>query len=279
MPWKWVRPFWLTLMRTKGVRFGGLLELEQLTLEGKFGSYPTDFPATQAGRMEAVRHHQDFLERIKRRSATKVRGTAKKDARVSPDGVEAEYGYPWDRVFRAVTAESRSVAQCRPEPWQLPPSLTRSLQSTPQDALPPSISEAVFTVHIRLFGRGAVTAGAWVYSLPRRGTEVFQQLKLQYARDGRSSARILDEVQLDPENGATRSGPSTEAAQGEWDSPIGFVIRGSFGYSEGMPVAVAVLAWARALEGGRQGPDRSSGWCVLRKAEGGIGRLAQWEAV
>ncbi|KAK6350349.1 hypothetical protein TWF696_006581 [Orbilia brochopaga] len=278
MPWKWIRPFWLTLMRTKGVRFGGLKELEQLALEGKFGSYPIDFPATQAGRMEAVREHEETLDRIKRRSGMKVKATVGKNAGASPSGVEAEYSYPWDRVFRmAPAAESRSVGQCRLALWQLPPSLTMSLQYTSQDALPPSMSHAVFTAHVQLFGRGTVMPKAWVYSLPRRGTDAFKQLKLQYARDGKSTARILESSDGDDDQ-PEQEASSAEGAPESQGSPIGFVIRGNFGYSEGKPVAVAVLSWTGALAGAGAF-EGSSGWCVLRNAEGGTGRLAQWNAV
>ncbi|KAJ6262103.1 hypothetical protein Dda_2908 [Drechslerella dactyloides] len=274
LPWKWVRPFWLTLMRTKGVRFGGLKELEQLTLEGKFGNYPGDFPATRAGNLEAVRRRQESLDRVKRRNAMKVKATTKKDpAGPNLNIVEAEYGYPWDRVFRAAEAEPHSAANRKIKLWHLSPSLTRSLRGTSQSALPPSISHAIFTVHIRLFGRGTVTPDAWVYNLPERGTEAFQQLRLQYARDGVSTAKILESKDGDEQQ------PAAEAASGSQDSPIGFVMRGNFGYSEGIPVAVAALGWPGAFEGGRQGQDGSSGWCVLRNAEGGIGRLALWEAL
>lgn len=55
LPWKWVLPVWYSLVNFPGVRFGGIVESNQIQYENAVGSFPGDFPGTKAGLEEEGR--------------------------------------------------------------------------------------------------------------------------------------------------------------------------------------------------------------------------------
>ncbi|KAF3911213.1 hypothetical protein ABW20_dc0102311 [Dactylellina cionopaga] len=279
LPWKWVRPFWLVLMRVTGVKLGGLKELEQLTLEGGSGHFPIDFPITPAGKGEASNRYQERLTSLKRRSVMKTKNATKRSLGMGSINVEEEYGYPWDKLFGVTCCLNTDKNS---KLWHLSPDLVRLFYQAPQHTLPVSISSATFTVSIRLIGRGSVEAKASIFSLPRPGTLLFKQLRLQCARNGKDTAKfleILDHYEKPGPIEASRGNLVAEEPLGNQNSLIGFIVRGSFGYTEGLPVAMAVLAWSKVWGVGIQGGGGYNGWCTLQNKDGGIVRLAQWTAI
>ncbi|KAK6526677.1 hypothetical protein TWF281_009880 [Arthrobotrys megalospora] len=271
LPWKWVRPFWLVLMRMTGVRLGGLKELEQLTLEGGLGYFPIDFPSTKAGRAEALEKTKERLDRAKRRSTMKTKGASKKSVPAAPADSEVGTGYPWDQVL-----ETGNHLPCKePKVWQLTPDLVRLFWKSSQGTLPPSLSSSVFAARIRVFGRGNIDPNAHIYVFSGHAARLVSQVVLQHSRDGNSMASVLEildseKIQLE---GAGQAGKATY-------SLAGFVVRGNFGFFEAAPVAVAALAWAKVYEGEASSDQGShSGWCILQNGGRGIKRLAQWTAI
>ncbi|KAF3942400.1 hypothetical protein ABW19_dt0209374 [Dactylella cylindrospora] len=283
LPWKWVRPFWLVLMRRVGVRLGGLKELEQLTLEGGYGYYPVDFVATTAGRNDALRRYEVNRERIARRSTMKTKESSKES---SWSKSCAEYGYPWDEVFlRHLDSAEATPAKI----YHLSPDLVGLFRRTPKPHIPPSVSYAVFTVHIRIFGRGTAEQNARIYNLPKRGSNLFSELVLQNLSGGKRSAPILEDSQIfghrttghsvsgDTQMGGVSSDKKGHKGNDDGGSPIGFVVRGSFGYAEGISVAIGVVAWSQAWNG--HGDFGDSRWCVIQNKDKGLRRLAQWRPI
>ncbi|KAK6333577.1 hypothetical protein TWF718_011385 [Orbilia javanica] len=269
LPWKWVRPFWLVLMRMPGVRLGGLKELEQLTLENGVGYFPTDFPSTSAGRAEALERTQAQLDRIKRRSTMKTKSPSQSELTILDR--KANFGYPWDEVFGA----DNPMACERPKIWLITPHLIRRFWESPQRMLPQSIPSAIFTAHVRIYGRGNIGSSASVYTFSGSAAKLVPRALLQHARDGKPIDSLLEK--LDSENGCL-------GGTGQSDKPpyslAGFVIRGSFGFCEAAPVATAALAWAEARESELSDDQGAlSGWCILQNKGHGIKRLAQWTAI
>ncbi|KAF3160804.1 hypothetical protein TWF225_003149 [Orbilia oligospora] len=268
LPWKWVRPFWLVLMRMPGVRLGGLKELEQLTLESGVGYFPTDFPSTSAGRVEALERTQAQLNRLERRSTMKTKPSSKK----SESTTLSKGGYPWGEVLDA----GRHFTCEEPGFWQLTPDSVRLFRKSLRSMLPTSISSGIFTAHIRLYGRGNIDSNAFVYTFSGEAARLVPRMLLQHARDGNPIDNVLET--LDGENGQLNGiGHNSPPAY----SLAGFVIRGNFGFRQARPVAIAALAWARTHESepSVHQEDCFGGWCILQNKGSGIRRLAQWNAV
>lgn len=271
LPWKWVRPFWLVLMRMQGVRLGGLKELEQLTLERGVGYFPTDFPSTSAGRVEALERIQAQLDRVKRRRTMKTKASSEKNGLAGSVDSETHTGYPWSEVLDAdnhLTCERSKV-------WQLTPDLVRLFWKSPRSTLPPSISSGIFTAHIRIYGRGNIDSSPFVYTFSESAAKLVPQVLLQHTRDGKPIDNLLEI--LDGKNSQLKG-------TGQNDKPAyslaGFVIRGNFGFCEAAPVAIAALAWAKVHESKSSNEQGAfGGWCILQNKSQGTRRLAQWTAI
>ncbi|KAK6348764.1 hypothetical protein TWF730_009535 [Orbilia blumenaviensis] len=267
LPWKWVRPFWLVLMRINGVRLGGLKELEQLTLEGGLGHFPTDFPSTNAGRAEALARDQTRLDLVKRRSTMKTKTSSKRNKSAASAGTEIGSCYPWKEVFKENSNLHKALTT-----WQLTPDLVRLFWKSPWSTLPPSISSGIFAAHIRIYGRGSIYSNALVYNFSGPEAKPILHTLLQHTRDGKPVDNILEKLKI----GET-------LAVGTGDTAFclaGFVIRGNFGFCEAAPVAIAALAWSKVYQG-EASSDRDSfgGWCILQNKDRGTRRLAQWTAI
>ncbi|KAK6508075.1 hypothetical protein TWF506_010181 [Arthrobotrys conoides] len=264
LPWKWVRTFWLVLMRMPGVRLGGLKELQQLTLESGVGYFPTDFPSTRAGKIEALERAQAQLTRVSRRSIMKTKSSQKSKLAASA-GSQANSGYPWVEVL-----DTDDYLKCEgPEIWQLTPDLVRLFWRTPRSTVPPSVSSGIFTAHIRLYGRGGIDSNASVYTFSGPAARLVPRVLLQHARDGKPIDNILETL-----GGENSQLGGLEKDSGPAYSLAGFVIRGNFGFREAVPVAVAALAWVKTHR-----EDSCGGWCILQNKGHGSRRLAQWNAV
>ncbi|KAK6511978.1 hypothetical protein TWF481_000875 [Arthrobotrys musiformis] len=272
LPWKWVRPYWLVLMRMPGVRLGGLKELEQLTLEGGVGYFPTDFPSTNAGRVEALERNRARLDQVKRRSTMKTKLPKKRNGPEPSTESETNAGYMWGDVLAADIH-----FKCEdPEVWQLTPDLVQLFWKSRQSELPPSISSGVFAAHIRVYGPGNIDSDTLVYTFPEPASKLVPRMLLQYSRDRDPIDKILEIL-----DGKNDSLESTRQSGWTKSSLAGFVVRGNFGFYGGGPVAIAALAWAKVHSGeSSDTQDAFSGWCILlNKARKGAKRLAQWVAI
>ncbi|EPS40528.1 hypothetical protein H072_5611 [Dactylellina haptotyla CBS 200.50] len=278
LPWKWVRPFWLVLVRTNGVRMGGLKEIEQLTLETGVGYYPVDFPVTTAGQAEAARRCREASDRTDRRKGRKTKQTLKQSLPIDSPPMEAEYGYPWSMVFGSMINPNRGLERI----WTLPPNSVNIFAQT-QNPSSPLTKLATFTAYITLIGRGKLKNNAYVYGFPEATSSSLKSLKIKHTSCTADKVRSLEtligyregERDIRVSTAAEMAG-STEYNTG---SPIGFVIRGNFSFAEGQPVAIAVLAWSKAWGCRRQGESTLAGWCFIRNEEERAMRVAQWSAI
>lgn len=52
LPWYWVLPLWIELVKVTNLKFGGLLQLHQVNFENGRATFPTDFPFLKDGYLE-----------------------------------------------------------------------------------------------------------------------------------------------------------------------------------------------------------------------------------
>ncbi|KAF3905194.1 hypothetical protein AA313_de0208551 [Arthrobotrys entomopaga] len=282
LPWKWVRPFWLVLVRMGGVKFGGLKELEQLTLEAGSGIYPVDFPLTPNGVTEASRRHSERLNKERGCRSMKTRGSQNLSWAAGSSQIEARYGYPWDKIFGPTIGGSASNGDSKL--WNVSPDTVRLVGGPRLGVLPSLLSLGCFTAHVQLLGRGHIGIGARIHSVPKPPSPPFKQIELQHSSDG--IAETPDAFNIYKKQTAKRSGEVGMSGVGLLKetrsgphSLIGFIIRSNFGYQGGIPVATAALAWSKvqAMEGFER--DLCAGWCILKDENGGNMQLARWKAI
>ncbi|KAK6533264.1 hypothetical protein TWF694_002217 [Orbilia ellipsospora] len=282
LPWKWVRSFWLVLVRMGGVKFGGLKELEQLTLEARRGIYPVDFPLTPAGVSEAVRSHSERLDQEKRNCSMKTRGSESQSWAAGSSQIEAKYGYPWDKIFGSTINASANDGNSKL--WNLSPDTVPLFSHAVKGVLPSLVSLGCFTVHIQVLGRGHIGIGARIYKFSKPELQVLKKITIHCASS--RTAEILNAFSIHEKQklehlGEVESSGAMLVEETQWDdhSLIGFVIRANFGYKEGTPVATAALAWSKVETRVGFEKDHCAGWCIVKNKEGGIVQLAKWTAI
>ena len=315
LPWKCVLPVWYSLMyyplsSGSNPRFGGLQEKRQNLFEQGTPWFPGDFHGTKAG------WQWELGEREKRKADWEKRPKGKRIEWESVDlgsGRRGEIGRgwacDWERLFLGPSAVSNPEVDCSTE---APTTSSLKLDTLPfpqSGEIPPSISPTVLiSVTLTCLHRGIPVACARIYRLPTTDPSLREQWlalasttpkKQRKEQDAASFPRLSTDApdhekrealaksllasQHAAESPRTGRNPPLQADDPayppvpEEEDLIGFVTTGNFNLGEGRGMGIGCIAAARVLDELRS--RRRGGFCVVREAGMGLGRIARWAVV
>ena len=302
LPWKCVMPVWRSIMRypvsTGGnSRFGGLKERRQVDFERSVASFPYDHPGTEAGRtweekQQEVRKH----EWTKRPKGKRIEWSTIDLG----NGRKGEVGDPWACEWARLLSDAPGGSEEAISPFRQTTSAFAS-RLVKLNALGTDVPY-LFTVKIKVIGRGYPVGCSRVYRLPTNNSELHSKWlsllpnaksktngvpRRQQTRSGdeisdhlrrRELASALLEPTVSNQNGPTPADDDYPIVPDEVDL-MGFVTTGNYNLAEGMPTAIANLALHRVRLGPNDGGSPNDNLCIVREPGRTIGRLARWEMI
>jgi len=302
LPWQWVLPFWCKLMRTPGMTFGGIKQMEQISFELGQGLFPRDYVGTPTGKIEFSKTEHLECGRLRKRTTRKDKGSnsslpghdcSGKTCQassilksISDSACKTATSLPSDVNPDGDSTNAASLSNINPvgKLWHIVPSLLKTFLLSHTSQLPVNIKSAIFTVRIQAQTRGIVKDNAVLYRIP---SEILRKLQ---NRDTSESTDHLNHIistrRVPKENDKDASVTQQEVSLTSDAVLIGCVTRGEFNMSQGCISAFGILSFVKAFyfdtpqkRQRQRHTIKMSGWCVVQNPGESIGRLASWHAI